>query len=150
MNKSKNAGLALLWVMALLMTCVAISADRRFRKLNRETFSLDVQASGKFDCKVYAQNWVESTGGAEVCYDQVTGIRLLGDTAIYKIRNKVDFVRGDSVYIVSDVALPRRPANCQMIRDALGPGQNSVRWASIICLLLWFAAVWKTWNRLYD
>lgn len=150
MDKSKNAGLVLLWVTALLMTCVAISADRRFQKLNRETFSLDVQASGKFDCKVYAQNWAETAGGTEACYEQVVGIRLLEDTAVYKIRNKVDFMRGDSVYIASDVALPRRPANRQMIRDALSPGQNSVRWANIICLLLWLAAVWKTWNRLYD
>lgn len=150
MSKSKNAGLALLWVMALLASCIAISANRQLRRLEREKFSLDVQASGKFDRKVYVQNWAESTGGAEVCYDKIAGIRLLGDTTVYNVRNNVDFRRGDSVYIVSNVALPRRPANRQAIRNALTPNQNSVKWANIICLILWLAAVWKTWNRLYD
>lgn len=149
MSKNKNTGLLMLWFVTLLMTCLAIAADRQLQRLNRENFSLNVQASGKFDRKVYTQNWVETTGGAEACFDKIAGIRLLGDTVVYDVRNKVSFNRGDSVYIVSKVALPCRPVNQQMVRDALSPSQNSVRWTNIVCLLFWLAAVWKTWNRLY-
>jgi len=148
MRKNKKDVLLLLWTLVLLMTCLMLASERQRRMMNRRCFSLELQAAGKFDRKVYAKDPIDPGGG--VYGDRVVGIRLLGDTTVYPVCNRISFSRGDSVYLVSEVALPKRPLKQQTVRDALLPDQNSVRWGKIICLLLWLCVVWKTWDSFYD
>lgn len=147
MRKNKKDVLLLLWILVLLTTCLVFASERQRRMMNRRCFSLELQASGKFDCKVYAEDPIDP--GSGVYGDRAVGIRLLGDTTVYPVCNRISFARGDSVYLVSEVALPKRPLKQQTVRDALLPDQNSVRWEKIVCLLLWLYVIWKTWNGFY-
>ncbi len=149
-KKSGKAGLFLLWSITLLMTFQAIAVNRHQRWINKQNFSIAIQAAGKFDRVVYDQQENEFVSGADFSSGRASGLLLLGDTVVYNIRNEINFHRGDSVYIASMIALPQKPMNQQMLRDALIPAPKSVKWLHTICLLLWLVSIWKTWNHYYD
>ncbi len=94
------------------------------RLIEKEKFSLQVQASGVFERKVINYVWLETSSGREHCNAETKGIVLQGDSTVYPIRNSVSFSRGDSVFISDEVALKKRPVDVKAIHSALMPQQK--------------------------
>jgi hypothetical protein len=130
------------------VAAIAISSGRQYEKNQKENLSVEVATVGTYDCRAMDDTWTE-TSNSEFLDCNYVGIRLEGDETVYPVRGKINFNRGDSVFITADgVALSSYPVSQDEVRDALYPTKKACLWINLICGVLWLVTTLLSFLKL--